>query len=94
MYEEFGLGVVGIKEVPSELVPSYCTLDIEKVRDKSIKVFDMIEKPKPEELSPLAILGRCVLPASVFDILEKLPPGAGGEIQLTDAMKIMANCRE
>jgi UTP--glucose-1-phosphate uridylyltransferase len=51
----------------------------------------MIEKPKPgEEFSNLSILGRVLLTPDVFDIIDALPPGAGGEIQLTDAMAILA----
>ena len=52
----------------------------------------MVEKPQtPEEvLSLYSILGRCILPPEIFDILEKTQPGAGGEIQLTDAMKELA----
>ena len=54
-------------------------------------ISDMIEKPKPEEvISNFSILGRCVLPAKIFDILETIPTGAGGEYQLTDAMKVLA----
>ena len=52
---------------------------------------DMIEKPKPgEEYSNLSILGRVLLTPEVFDIIDGLKPGAGGEIQLTDAMAILA----
>ena len=51
----------------------------------------MIEKPSPDKiLSLFSILGRCVLPPEIFDILEQTPPGAGGEIQLTDAMLTLA----
>jgi len=51
----------------------------------------MIEKPKPDQIMSLfSILGRCVLPPSIFDILDNTPPGAGGEIQLTDAMRTLA----
>ena len=51
----------------------------------------MVEKPKPEEiLSNYAIIGRVVLPPEIFDILDNTAPGAGGEIQLTDAMKVLA----
>ena len=51
----------------------------------------MIEKPKPEEvITNYAILGRCVLPSSIFSVLENTKPGAGGEIQLTDAMRVLA----
>ena len=90
-YEKYGKGVVAIKEVPTELVLKYCTLDVKLKSDNVYDVSDMIEKPKPEEIiSNFAILGRCVLPAKIFDILEKVPVGAGGEYQLTDAMKILA----
>lgn len=90
-YEKYGLGVAGIKPVPTELVSKYCSLEVEKIEDKLFKVSDMIEKPKPEEMfSNYSILGRVVLPSDIFDILTDLPPGANGEIQLTDAMKILA----
>ncbi|MCH5200937.1 MAG: UTP--glucose-1-phosphate uridylyltransferase [Oscillospiraceae bacterium] len=90
-YEKYGKGVVAMKEVPDELVLKYCTLDVKPKADNVYDVTDMIEKPKAEEIiSNFAILGRCVLPAKVFDILETVPVGAGGEYQLTDAMKILA----
>lgn len=90
-YEEFGKGVVGIKPVPTEQLASYCTLGVEEIRANLFRVYDMIEKPKPEQImSNYAILGRCVLPPSVFEILENQAPGAGGEIQLTDAMRRIA----
>ena len=90
-YEKYGRGAVAMKEVPTELVLKYCTLDVKPKADNVYDVSDMIEKPKPEEIiSNFAILGRCVLPAKVFDLLEKVPAGAGGEYQLTDAMKLLA----
>lgn len=90
-YEKYGKAVVCMKEVPFEMVLKYCTLDVKHAEDDLYYISDMIEKPKPEEvISNYAILGRCVLPAKVFDILENLPTGANGEYQLTDAMKILA----
>lgn len=87
-YEEFGLGVVGVKEVSTEAILKYSSLAVEPIRDNLFTVTDMIEKPKEEEiLSHYAILGRCVLPPEIFRLLEDTKPGAGGEIQLTDAMK-------
>jgi UTP--glucose-1-phosphate uridylyltransferase len=51
----------------------------------------MVEKPTPDKvLSLFSILGRCVLPPEIFDILDQTPPGVGGEIQLTDAMRTLA----
>ncbi len=90
-YEKYGKGVAGIKYVPTEQIGKYCTLKVEPLEDKIFSVTDMIEKPKPEQIiSNYAILGRCILPPSVFDILDDLPPGANGEIQLTDAMQKIA----
>ena len=64
---------------------------MEHLQDNYYRCTEMIEKPKPgEELSLYSILGRCVLPPEIFDILDKTPPGAGGEIQLTDAMRTLA----
>ena len=52
----------------------------------------MIEKPAEDQIiTDLAILGRTILKPEIFDVLENTPPGAGGEIQLTDAMKVIAN---
>lgn len=93
-YEEFGKGVVGIKEVTAEQIQKYSSLAVSPLRDNLYAVSDMIEKPKPNEiLSLFSILGRCVLPPEIFDILDNTPPGAGGEIQLTDAMLILARTK-
>ncbi len=90
-FEKYGKAVVSMKEVPFEMVLKYCTLDVKPAEDNLYYISDMIEKPKPEQvISNFSILGRCVLPAKVFDILETLPTGAGGEYQLTDAMKQLA----
>ena len=95
-YEEFGVGVAGIKPVPMEDISKYCSLAIEKVegKDRVFHLTDMIEKPSlTEVLSNYSILGRVVLPPEIFPILEKTRPGAGGEIQLTDAMKVLAQTK-
>lgn len=90
-YEQFGKGVVGIKEVPTELVMKYCSLHTKPIMGNLYEVSDMIEKPSREQIiSNFAILGRCVLPSSIFTILENTAPGAGGELQLTDAMRTLA----
>jgi len=89
-YEEYGLGVAGIKPVSPELICKCSSLGVEHLEGNRFKILDMIEKPAPgQELSLYSILGRCVLPPKIFDILEHLPKGAGGEIQLTDAMRIL-----
>ena len=93
-YEKYGKGVVGIKEVSKEAITRYSSLKVDKLEDKIYSVTDMIEKPSEDKIMSLySILGRCVLPAEIFDILENTKPGAGGEIQLTDAMKVLANTK-
>ncbi|NMA79973.1 MAG: UTP--glucose-1-phosphate uridylyltransferase [Clostridiales bacterium] len=93
-YEEFGKGAVAMKEVSTELVMKYCSLDTKGIRDNVYEVSDMVEKPTLEQIiSNFAILGRCVLPAEIFDILEDIPRGAGGEFQLTDAMKVLSQTK-
>lgn len=93
-YEEFGKGSVAMKEVPLELVMKYSSLKTSIIRDNIYGISDMIEKPKENELfSHYSILGRCVLPPEIFDILENTEPGYGGEIQLTDAMKELARTK-
>ena len=86
-YEEFGQGVLGVKEVTPEAIVKYSSLKVDPIRDNLYHCTDMVEKPSPDKiLSLFSILGRCVLPPEIFDILDRTQPGAGGEIQLTDAM--------
>ena len=90
-YEKYGKGTVGVKEVPNEDIVKYCSLKVEPVEERVMSVSDMIEKPSLDKImSNWSILGRCVLPPEIFDILENTPAGAGGEIQLTDAMATLA----
>jgi UTP--glucose-1-phosphate uridylyltransferase len=90
-YEKFGKGVVGIKEVPKEMISKYSSMKVEHICENYFNVTDMVEKPSPDKiLSLYSILGRCVLPPEIFGILKNTAPGAGNEIQLTDAMKVLA----
>ena len=91
-YEKYGKAVVGIKAVPADAISKYSSLKVEPLNDNVYSVTDMIEKPQSPDkvLSLFSILGRCVLTPDIFDILDKTAPGAGGEIQLTDAMKTLA----
>ena len=91
-YDKYGKGTVGIKEVPTEDVMKYSSMKLEALEDGCFNITDMIEKPLPEQIfSNYSILGRCILPPEIFDILEHTPYGKGGELQLTDAMKTLAN---
>jgi UTP--glucose-1-phosphate uridylyltransferase len=90
-YDEFGLGVLGVNKVTPEAILKYSSLKVENIHDNYFKCTDMIEKPTPDKIMSLySILGRCVLTPDIFDILDRTQPGAGGEIQLTDAMCTLA----
>lgn len=92
-YNRFGKSVVGVKPVAPEWIRKYCSLKVTKIEGEQNLYFcdDMIEKPKEgEEFSNLSILGRVLLTPDIFDIIERLLPGAGGEYQLTDAMASLA----
>ena len=90
-YERYGKGVVGVKEVSREEVKQYCSLAVSPLGEKEFAVSDMIEKPSEMQIfSCWAILGRCVLPPRIFEILAQQGPGRNGEIQLTDAMAALA----
>ncbi len=90
-YEKYGKPCCGVKPVPWESVYKYSSLKVDSNGDNTYNVTDMIEKPKPDQaFSNLSILGRVLLTPEIFDILEQTPPGAGGEIQLTDAMRKLA----
>ncbi len=91
VYEEYGLSVAGVRHVDMESICKYCSLNATHVEDNIYHCTDMIEKPRPEQVfTDLAILGRVVLTPEIFGILENTPPGAKGEIQLTDAMAQLA----
>lgn len=90
-YEKYGKCVVGIKEVPDDLLVKYSSLKVEPKEEKIFDVSDMIEKPAiGNKFSNYSVLGRCVLNAEIFDILRNTTLGVGNELQLTDAMKTLA----
>ncbi|MEO7068201.1 MAG: UTP--glucose-1-phosphate uridylyltransferase GalU [Rhodanobacter sp.] len=79
--------VIAVEEVPHEETQKYGIVDATPINDRSALVHHMVEKPKPEDApSNLAVVGRYVLPGRIFALLEQTTPGAGGEIQLTDAI--------
>ena len=90
-YEKFGLGVVGAKEVPEKNIGKYGSLTLKHIENNHYMCTDMIEKPTPDKvISLFSIMGRCILPPEIFDILDITPPGVGNEIQLTDAMIVLS----
>ncbi len=92
-YEITGGTVIGCQIVKKEQVSSYGIVDGEATSDPNLlRVRDMIEKPSIEEApSQFAALGRYVITPDVFEVLEQTKPGKGGEIQLTDALRVMAH---
>lgn len=87
VYEETRRPVIALMEVPEEETSRYGIVAGEPVRDGVFRIRTMVEKPKGQAPSRLAIIGRYILTHEIFDILEQTPRGAGGEIQLTDGLR-------
>ncbi|MGB5822455.1 MAG: UTP--glucose-1-phosphate uridylyltransferase GalU [Proteocatella sp.] len=91
MHDKYDASVLGVQQVDLENVNKYGIVDGEKIEEGVYKVNTLVEKPKQEDApSNVAILGRYIISPSIFKILEATEPGAGGEIQLTDALKVLA----
>jgi UTP--glucose-1-phosphate uridylyltransferase len=96
VYEATGLGAIAVEEVPREMTRLYGIIDPQPEKNsrwgnKLMRVKDLVEKPKPEDApSNLGVVGRYVLPPEIFDCLERTKAGAGGEIQLTDGLRLLA----
>jgi len=99
VYQATGVGAIAVEEVPRDRTHLYGIVKGEPAPqppfgNRLLRISDLVEKPKPEDApSNLAITGRYVLPPEIFDCLARTKPGAGGEIQLTDAMRILAQER-
>ncbi len=95
VHRRLGGAVIAVMEVPRERISAYGAIDAEPVEfdganDRLFRVNAVVEKPPAEEApSNLAIIGRYVLPPEIFDCLDSIRPGAGGELQLTDAIKAL-----
>jgi len=91
MYSQYKTTILGVQQIPQEDVDKYGIVDGKQIEDTIYKVNGLVEKPAIEEApSNIAILGRYVITPAIFDILENTEPGKGGEIQLTDALKVLA----
>ncbi|EKP94143.1 UTP--glucose-1-phosphate uridylyltransferase GalU [Thermaerobacter subterraneus] len=90
-YRETGASVVAVREVPREQVRRYGVVAGEPVGEGLYRVRDMVEKPDPAEApSNLAIVGRYIIEPEIFDLLERVGRGKNDEIQLTDALRMLA----
>ncbi len=85
-----GLGTIALMEVPPEETHLYGVAAGQQLDERTIRIEQLVEKPQRDPPSNLAVIGRYVLPPSVFRILEQVKPGVGGEIQLTDALAVLA----
>lgn len=91
VYEKYRCSVVAIEEVTSEETYKYGVISASELEEDVYVINDMVEKPAPEDApSNLAIIGRYILTPDIFDIIRETPPGLGGELQITDALKIQA----
>ncbi len=87
LYKQFRCSIVAIEEVPLTEISRYGVIAGENIKEGLYRVTDMVEKPPADKApSNLAIIGRYILTPDIFDILERTPPGANGEIQITDAL--------
>jgi UTP--glucose-1-phosphate uridylyltransferase len=99
VYEYYGASVLALMEVPRDQISAYGVVDAEPVSDNGrqgrlFRIRNMVEKPKAADApSNLAIIGRYVLTPEIFQCVEAIEPGSGGEIQLTDALKYMLRNR-
>jgi UTP--glucose-1-phosphate uridylyltransferase len=94
VYEQFDAPVLGTMQIAGEAISRFGVIDAEEVSDGVFKIKDMVEKPPfAEAPSDLAIIGRYILTPDIFEEIERTGAGAGGEIQITDAMRSLLKKR-
>ncbi len=90
VYERYGRSVIAVMEVPREDISSYGCIKPDDIEENLVRVGAIVEKPKPEDApSNLAVIGRYVFTPEIFEALDRITPGAGGELQLTDAIGLL-----
>ncbi len=90
VFEKYNAPVIATMQVAGEAISRFGVIDAEEVAPNVFKIKDMVEKPKfADAPSDLAIIGRYILTPDIFDAIERTEKGAGGEIQITDAMCLM-----
>lgn len=91
LYEKYQCSIVAIEEVPADETYRYGVIEGDLEEDNIYRVRNMVEKPAPEDApSNLAIIGRYILSADIFDVIRNTPPGKNGEMQITDALQLQA----
>ena len=89
-WEHHGLGTIALMDVPREETHLYGIASGQAIDERTLRIERLVEKPRQDPPSTLAVIGRYVLPPEIFGILENVRPGVGGEIQLTDALAVLA----
>ena len=90
IYNRYSSSVIAVEKVAHQDTSSYGIIAPKQVEERVYQVLTLVEKPKPEEApSNLGIVGRYILTPEIFGMLEKTTPGAGGEIQLTDGLRLL-----
>jgi UTP--glucose-1-phosphate uridylyltransferase len=95
LYKRYQCSIIAIEEVPMEDIESYGVIAGEEIAEGIYQVTDMVEKPKAEDAPiNLAVIGRYILTPEIFHYLRNTPPGRNGEVQITDALKLLAQDRQ
>ncbi len=90
VFDKYRSSIIAVQQVPREETSSYGIIDHKPVEDSVYRIEDLVEKPTPDTApSDLAIIGRYILTPEIFDALEQTPPDEGGEIQLTNGLRIL-----
>ena len=90
IHGQYGRSVLALQEVPTEEISRYGCAKPERISDHLVQILDIVEKPSPDVApSNLAVMGRYVFTPEIFEKLEQVEPGVGGEIQLTDAIAML-----
>jgi UTP--glucose-1-phosphate uridylyltransferase len=90
VYERYGRSVIAVLEVAREDIKNYGCVSPEAMEENLVRIRSIVEKPKPDDApSNLAVIGRYVFTPEIFDALDRITPGAGGELQLTDAIGLL-----
>jgi UTP--glucose-1-phosphate uridylyltransferase len=95
LYTRYQCSIIAIEEVPMEDIESYGVIAGEEIAEGIYQVTDMVEKPKAEDApTNMAVIGRYILTPEIFHYLRITPPGRNGEVQITDALKALAQDRQ
>jgi len=91
VFDRYSCSIVAIEQVPREQTQRYGIVAGENIEDRCLRVRTMVEKPRPADAqSDFAVIGRYILTPDIFEILRHTPPGASGEVQITDALSMQA----